>query len=224
MKFTKKKILIVLFSLFLVVLVGFFLWKNWPKNLSKTPDINHIYVASDFATSKLDQESLDSFITRLNKDYQWLRDNVEFDHYDIWVDIGNTKLGLKDYTGATEAWEYAITLNSVRPLAYANLAAYYRDFAKDYNQAVYYYDLAISKDNIGYFFDYKDYADLYTNGYLPNDAMKVESIMLDGVSKAGNVDKISFYQYLYDYWKDKDQAKVDKYKNFILSIDPKFKF
>ena len=129
-----------------------------------------------------------------------------------------------DLEGAVEAWEYAIVINDASPLAYANLANYYKSFARDYEQAIYYYDQTISRDNIGYFFDYQAYAELYIN-YLPEDSNKAEIIMLDGVEKAQGMQKLDFYSFLYNYFGEKEnQNKIDFYKNEILEIDPNYEF
>lgn len=191
------------------------------------PDIYTNYSVNDFSELSMDSESIQRLVDKLNKDYSYLREGAydsELQHYNIWIDIGNVKFALEDYDGAVEIWEYATTINDINPLAYSNLANYYKSFARDYEQAKYYYDQAINKDNIGYFFDYQAYAELYIN-YLPEDPSKVEIIMLEGVEKAVGNTKLDFYTFLYNYFSEKgDKNKIDTYKNKVLEIDPNYQF
>ncbi|MFA5126639.1 MAG: hypothetical protein WC465_01390 [Patescibacteria group bacterium] len=221
----KKFIFIIILVVVIGLLIGLgFFIKDKQSTVSNQPDITKVYTLDDFPQVSKDPESaFGDLVTRLNKDYDYLRQNIDFDKYDIWVDIGNTKLGLKDYAGAVEAWQYAIVLNPKRPLAYSNLGNYYKVFGNDYEKSVYYYDKTIQIDNIGYFFDYQSYAELYTAGYLPANPGKVEAIMLEGVAKAGNVEQRQFYQYLYTFFADSDPEKSAMYKEKLLAIDPSFK-
>lgn len=226
MKKEGKKYTIIILVVAVIVIVTAIIFNNLnnqDNNQSKIVDISHVYVSADFPDNILDEESLNRFLEKLNQDYDYLRQNIEYDYYDIWVDIGNTKLGLKDYMGAEEAWLQAIGLNQDRALAYANLANFYKDFKHDYSQAEEYYDLAITKDNIGYFPDYQSFAELYIY-YLPEDPYRIETIMLMGADKSPNVNKVPFYYYLYDYFKSKDSTKSDFYYQKVLETDPNFDF
>jgi tetratricopeptide (TPR) repeat protein len=188
------------------------------------PDITKVYSLADFPAAKITPESAEAMVKKINTDYQYLRDKVDFSEYDIWVDIANTKLALSDYNGAIEAWTYATNLNPISPLAYGNLANYYKSFAKDYEKAEYYYQLVAQKDPIGYFFDYQAYAELYLS-YLPRDPYKAELIMLDGVEKASPDRQIDYYAFLLNLWQEEKQvSKVDYYKEKILEINPGYQF
>ncbi len=223
MKKEGKKYTIIILIVVVIGIVAIVIFNSLDNkdNKPKVVDISHVYVAADFPNSTLDEKNLNVFLEKLNRNYDFLRQDSGFDPYDLWVDIGNTKLGLNDYNGAIEAWEQAISLNELNPLAYANLANLYKDFVKDYAQAEKYYDLAISKDNIGYFPDYQSFAELHIH-YLPENSGKVEAIMLSGAEVAQGNNKIPFYYYLYDYFKEKDKSKVDYYRQQILTVDPNF--
>jgi len=220
-----RNLIITLIIVLLVALVVVFIYINKKdKQLTVMPDITYIYTEADFPDTDVFPSELPRLVDKLNKDYSYLRDNVDFSHYDIWVDIGNVKQALNDGQGAVEAWQYATTINNLSPLAFANIANYYKSFARDYERAEYYYGLVMERDNIGYYFDYEAYADLYRN-YLPENPSRVESIMLLGVDKASPDRKLEFYRYLYFYFEEKnDKAKMETYKNFILGIDPNYQF
>ncbi|MFA6308007.1 MAG: hypothetical protein WCS88_00385 [Patescibacteria group bacterium] len=221
---------LIIGGLILLVIAFIFAWTAYFKQNSTKiiiPDISKIYTIEDFSDSSLDEESLQNLIKRLNNDQKYLREGTyesEVQRYDIWVDIANLKFALEDYDSAVEIWEYAITLNNSNPLAFANLANYYKSFANDYEKAAYYYDQAIQKDNVGYYFDYEAYAELYIR-YLPEDPHRVEIIMLDGVAKAVGNTKLNFYLFLYNYWNEKgDSNKTAQYKDEILKIDANYQF
>lgn len=223
-----KQLLIIFSSIFVTILILTFVFifvsKNKSQNTNVMPDITYVYTNNDFIDADLDSEQTRIFVDRLNTNYTWLKEDVDFEHYDIWIDIGNVKLALKDYEGAVEAWQYAIELNDINTLAYANLANYYKSFANDYDMAKYYYDLVVQKDSIGYFQDYLAYAELYKY-YLPKDPAKVEIIMQAGAEKAAYQNKFDFYKYLYDFFTEEgDTAKAQSYKQQALEINPNFQF
>lgn len=222
MKKANKNIIIIVISLLLVAGVFYLINTQRKKNIYQPPQIDKIYQESDFPQSNFDATAKKEMVDKLNKDYKYLRDKVDYSVYDIWIDIGNRKLVLKDFDGAVEAWDYATRLDSNKNLAYANLANYYKSFAKDYQKADYYYNLVISKDSTGYFFDYQSYAELYID-YLPVDPYKVETIMLAGADKAVGPSKLEFYRYLYTFWQERDNKnKVEQYKAKVLEIDPNY--
>ncbi|PWB38397.1 MAG: hypothetical protein C3F02_03520 [Parcubacteria group bacterium] len=224
MKKIYKNIIILAVVALLVVAVIFFVLQQRKQNLVQVPGIEKIYTAQDFPQAGMDASSTEQLVKRVNTDYKYLRDKVDYNNYDIWLDIGNSKQALNDSAGAVEAWEYAIVLDSKISMAYANLANYYKSFARQYDKADYYYNIVINKDNTGYFFDYEGYADLYIN-YLPKDPYKVESIMLVGADKAVTPNKLGFYRYLYNFWQgENNQEKVNLYKEKILGIDKNYKF
>ena len=155
-----------------------------------------------------------------------MKNNEALSEYDVWIEIGNIKQGLIDFEGALEAWHYATVLNDISPLAYANIANYYKLFAQDREQAEEYYKIVVTKDNIGYFFDYLSYAELYF--FEPHkDLYKAELILLTGADKAQGVSdrQVRYYLYLYDMWIDEnDQNKIDVYKAKILELYPNYNF
>lgn len=221
----RQNSVVILAILAALVLAGFLIYnRQKPEPKMTKPDITKVYTLADFPAAKIAPEELERMVKKVNTDYQYLRDKVDFSEYDIWVDIANTKLALSDYNGAVEAWTYASNLNPISPLAYSNLANYYKSFAKDYDQAAYYYQLVAQKDTIGYFFDYQSYAELYLS-YLPRDPYKAELIMLDGVAKASPDRQLDFYAFLLNLWQEEKQTdKIDYYKGKILEIDPDYKF
>lgn len=213
----------ILGALIILTLVLIFV-SNRDNSQNNTLDINHVYEISDFPSINPADEGYQNLVKKLNTDYGWLRDNVDYSHYDIWIDIGNTKYALEDYDGAVAAWQQAIKLNDVSQLAYANLANYYKSHVHDYEKSQYYYDLVVQKDTVGYFQDYLAYADLYIN-YLPKDVAKVEIIMLTGADKASYQDKFDFYKFLHDFFEEQgDTIKAENYKTKALEIRPDFQF
>ena len=216
-----KRTTIVILIIAIIIIVAGFIFNNQSKNKL---DLDYIYSASDFVDTGLDAESLQRLIQRLNINYESLREAREDgDYYNNWIDIGVVKQGLKDFEGAIVAWEQAIALDDQRSLAYANLANSDKSFVKDFDQAEFYYQQAIANDNIGYFFDYESYAELYVH-YLPEDSNKVEEIMMNGADKTPTQNKIVFYHYLYNYFQDKDSDKADFYRQQILEINPNYNF
>ncbi|PIR07003.1 MAG: hypothetical protein COV55_01085 [Candidatus Komeilibacteria bacterium CG11_big_fil_rev_8_21_14_0_20_36_20] len=220
-----------LFIILILAVIALAIWlifgsnNNQGQNNNNQPPIDYVYQLSDFPDTDMDEESTQNLVDRLNNDYGYLHQADDYDVYDLWIEIGNLKLGLMDFEGAVEAWKYDTVLNPINPLAFSNLGNYYKSFARDYDQAAYYFDLSINKDNIGYYHYYVSYADLYET-YLPAESYRVETIMLDGMSKPAGQSDVNFYQYLYYFFKDKqlDANKAEYYKNKILELDPEHTF
>ena len=229
MKNLQKNVLIIIILIIIVGLGAYFIYKNQPVAENTRPNIEYVYALNDFPDLNVnedDQEYIQSLVDRLNKNYELLRNNEASSEYDAWIIIGNLKQGFLDFEGALEAWQYATTLNDVSPLAYANIANYYKSFAQDREKAEEYYKIVVTKDNIGYFFDYLSYAEMYI--YEPHqDFYKAEAILLEGAGKAeGAPDRqVRYYRYLYGIWIEAgNQNKTDFYEQKILDLYPNYNF
>lgn len=218
------KYLLIFLALAIIVIVAWFVFNaNQQSQENNPPSIDYVYSISDFPEANMEHDSIQELVDRLNNNYEYLREEGNSEDYDGWISVGNIKQGLKDFNGAVEAWKYATVLNNANPLAFSNLANYYKAFAHDYEQAIKYYNLAIAKDNMGHYYIYEGYAELYVL-YLPEKAYLAESIMLDGINKPAGQTDINFYLYLYRFFEGKDVNKVEYYKNKILQLDPNFNF
>ena len=214
---TKKIIITVLFLVLAVVLVQFFIDQNKDPN-----DLNRTYTIKDFPSADQDETS-DRLIQSINNSIAFLKTNPNHDVYTSWINIGNTKRALRDYNGSKAAYFKAIEIDDKNPLAYLNLGTLYKLNIGDYEKAEQYYLEAHHRINVPYFSDYESFADLYVN-FWPEAGVDVEKLMLDGANRVQGKDKLPYYEYIYNYYKDSvpNTEKVDEYLKLMSDIDPNF--
>ena len=213
---TKRNIIITSLILVAVLAVAYFYYTNF---YSKPIVEYKTYAAEDFslALDKMNEETLQISLDDLNKQYQKL---TEDDHiYIRWNNIGILKKRLKDYDGAIEAWENAISTNPDQYLAFGNLADLYLFDLGEYEKAEEYY-LKVLKLNQNNYTYYHGIASLYRYN-LTDRADRVEYWILEG-AKNNPSEAESYYLYLANYFaqEGKNITKARFYSQKTLELDP----
>jgi hypothetical protein len=223
MSLTNRKIIWLAGCIVLLAMIVAGIFIAMPRPVKEPNSLERTYSLKDFSYEVKKNAEAPRFIKRLNTDIAALRNKSTENPYITWIDIGNLKVALLDYTGARAAYEQAITVRDFAPLAYLNLGTLYKMHLHDYPKAEYYYLLAHSKIDYPFFSDYESLSDLYVN-YYTEKKVDIERLMLEGADKSKNEDKVPYYSYLYDYFFGKDTTKVAFYKQKVLAIDPAYTF
>ncbi len=96
----------------------------------------------------------------------------------LWADLGMKRKGIEDYTGAREAYAYALKLMPNNAVVAENLGVIYSDYLKDYPKAEQYFRLSITLEPlVGY--RYLRLFELYRYGL--KDTGKAKAILEEGL-------------------------------------------
>ncbi|OGF62023.1 hypothetical protein A2926_01525 [Candidatus Giovannonibacteria bacterium RIFCSPLOWO2_01_FULL_44_40] len=134
-----------------------------------------------------------------------------------WLQVGVLRKFLKDYEGASLAWQYASVLRPEDHIALNNLGDLYHYYLKDFAKAEKYMRQAISAKP-DFIPGYKNLHDLYVFSYKEK-ADLADDILLEGIRK--NPNDYYLRVILASYYKDQgDKTNARKYYEEALTLNP----
>lgn len=211
----QEKIFFILIGIIIVLIIaGYFLFKN-----IKSGDDDSISNNIDY--DKYEQVGFNR--TQIDTLFDAIKElEISLEHnpsnFDSWLKLGTLYKTLKEYDLAMQNYLTAIEKNEAYAPGYAEAAELYVYPFENYEKAEEYYKIAIEK--APYRSDYyKWLADLYRNEF-PEKKNEIEQLMIDGANyDLGNA--LVFYSYLVDYYSFEDNiSKAIYYANKSLAIEP----
>lgn len=177
---------------------------------AKMPDLDKSVAVAANIDAGLKKRFMDEISVLVNS----IKDN--FNHLNLWLQLGILKKTLGDYEGAAEAWQFANLAWPQNAISFNNLGNLYGFYLKDFPESEANYLKSIENDpkNLD---AYKSLADIYQYSYTEKQDL-VDDILLRGLSS--NPNNIDFMFMLARYYVDignLDGAVV--YYNTILKID-----
>lgn len=141
----------------------------------------------------------------------------DFNHLDLWLQVGILRKFIGDYEGARQAWEFANLGWPQNAISFNNLGELYGFYLKDYPKSEKNYLKSIENDpkNID---AYKNLATIYQYSYTERQA-QIPLLLQRGI--VNNPQNIDFMFMLARYYADNgNKVGAAAYYNNILQIDP----